>query len=63
MGERRVLIIGSQCQQLPPLSFLPEVAHELYAVLTTSDLGGCGSALPGQNGLLINPPVEQTYTA
>src|SRR5262249_4228471 len=63
MGERRVLIIGSQCQQMPPLSFLPGVAHELYAVLTASDLGGCVSALPGQDGLLINPTVKQTYTA
>src|SRR5262249_45711756 len=57
------LIIGSQCQQMPPLSFLPGVAHELYAVLTASDLGGCVSALPGQDGLLINPTVKQTYTA
>jgi hypothetical protein len=61
MSERRLLIIGSQCQQFPPLSFLPGVAHDLYAVLTTSDLGGCVSALPGQDGLLINPTVEQTY--
>ncbi|HEY5870211.1 MAG TPA: tetratricopeptide repeat protein [Candidatus Tectomicrobia bacterium] len=63
MGERRALIIGSQCKQFPPLSFLPKVAHELYAVLMASDLGECVSALPGQDGLLLDPTVDQARTA
>jgi hypothetical protein len=41
MGERRILLIGSQCDALNPLSFLPKVAEELYGVMTDPKLGGC----------------------
>lgn len=58
MGKRRLLLIGSQCQQLNHLAFLPEAAHDLHAVLTEPELGGCVSALPEQDGLLIDPTVH-----
>src|SRR5512147_215396 len=45
MGERRILVIGSQCACLPQLSFLPRAAEDLYAVMTDPDLGGCVPAL------------------
>ncbi|MGR6962856.1 tetratricopeptide repeat protein [Geodermatophilus sp. URMC 61] len=55
MAGRRALVIGSQCQQLGELSFLPRLAEELYAVLTDPLLGGCEPALPAQPGPLLNP--------
>lgn len=58
MGERRILVIGSQCDRFGPLSFLPEVAQDLYAVMTDPQLGGCVSALEG-HGLVYNPLVRQ----
>src|SRR4051812_47092099 len=55
MVARRALVIGSQCQQLGTLSFLPRLAEDLYAVLTDPLLGACEPALPGQSGPLLNP--------
>jgi len=31
MSERRILVIGSQCQALGNLPFLPQAAQDLYA--------------------------------
>ena len=31
MGKRRILVIGSQCNAIPRLSFLPMAAKDLYA--------------------------------
>jgi hypothetical protein len=62
MSERRVLVIGSQCRELNPLSFLPVAAEELYAVLTTPDLGGCVPAL-SEGGLLLDPAVAEAKAA
>ena len=62
-GERRVLVIGSQCRELNPLSFLPAVAEDLYQVLTTPDLGGCVPALPDGEGLLLDPSVAEAKAA
>ena len=58
-GNRRILVIGSQCEALGKharLSFLPQAAEELYAVMTDPDLGHCVSALP-EGGLMIDPTV------
>jgi Tetratricopeptide repeat/AAA ATPase domain len=66
MGERRVLVIGSQCAALPNshLAFLPGVAEELYRVLTDPALGGCVPALENHNkSLLIDPTVAATDSA
>jgi hypothetical protein len=62
MGERRVLVIGSQCKALGDLLFLPKAAEELYAVLTDPGRGACKSALE-QSGLLINPTVKDAKDA
>ena len=56
MNQRRLLVIGSQCQALQPLRFLPAAAQELYAVMTDPKRGACVSALEGP-GLLLDPTV------
>ena len=63
MGERRILVIGSQCKAVrPPLSFLPGLAQELHAVMTDAELGGCVPAL-SDDGLLIDPSWAQAHKA
>ena len=64
MGERRVLVIGSQCEALkPPLSFLPNLAKDLYEVLTDKDRGGCVPVLPEKDSPLLNRGVDETRSA
>jgi tetratricopeptide (TPR) repeat protein len=62
MTERRVLVIGSQCDALGVLSFLPAAAHDVYAVMTDPERGSCVSALDGE-GLFINPTVQAAKEA
>ena len=62
MGERRILVIGSQCERLQRLSFLPGLAEELYAVLTDPERGSCVPAI-GDHGLLLDPSVEEAHNA
>src|SRR5262249_32857939 len=65
MGERRILVIGSQCEALGDacrLRFLPQAAQDLYAVMTDPGRGACVSALEG-SGLLIDPTVESAKRA
>ena len=57
MGQRRVLVIGSQCEALGRLDFLPKAAQELYRVMTDPERGECVSALE-DDGLLIDPSVK-----
>ena len=57
MTERRILVIGSQCKALGDLAFLPQVAQDLYAVMTDPVRGACVSAIDG-SGLLIDPTVQ-----
>ncbi len=54
--------MGSQCDALPRLSFLPELADDLYAVLTDPRLGDCVPAL-GSAGLLHDPTREELLDA
>ncbi|MGH8234645.1 MAG: tetratricopeptide repeat protein [Rhodanobacteraceae bacterium] len=63
MGERRILVIGSQCDALGHLDFLPEVAQDLYDVMCDPAIGGCAPALDGGHGLLIDPSVASTKDA
>jgi hypothetical protein len=56
MGERRILVIGSQCDSLGHLPFLPKVAEELYALMTDPERGACVPALENKS-LLIDPDV------
>src|SRR5664280_1746198 len=63
MGERRALVIASQCEVLASsrLDFLPDYAEELYRVLTERGLGDCVSALgpeSSKSGLLIDPMLD-----
>ena len=60
MLQRRLLVIGSQCDFLNKLDFLPEVAERLHALLRHPGPGGCeGVPLEGcPPGLLRNPTVE-----
>jgi Caspase domain len=65
MRQRRILVIGSQCEALGDLSrllFLPQAAQELYAVMTDPERGACISALEG-NGLLIDPTIKDATDA
>jgi hypothetical protein len=62
MGQRRVLVIGSQCEALGRLDFLPKAAHELYRVMTDPERGACVSALEGE-ALLIDPSVKDAKDA
>jgi tetratricopeptide (TPR) repeat protein len=56
------LLIGSQCDALGKLSFLPSAAVDLYSVLTNAELGGCVPALP-EGGLMHDPTVAEAKTA
>ncbi|MDA2910926.1 tetratricopeptide repeat protein, partial [Nitrospiraceae bacterium AH_259_D15_M11_P09] len=58
MGIRRVLVIGSQCPPLGTLSFLPQLAQELYDVMADPELGSCQPAT-GERGLLLDPTVHE----
>jgi len=59
MGQRRALVIGSQCKPYGDLPFLPDYAQDLYTVLTKPKIGGCTSALGDETGLLIDPTVKE----
>lgn len=62
MGERRILVIGSQCEALGNLPFLPKAAEELYKVMIDPERGACKPALQGHE-LFLNPSVTQTSEA
>jgi hypothetical protein len=62
MGQRRILVIGSQCKAMPTLSFLPKAAEDLYEVMTDPTLGGCVPAMKGK-GLVLDPSVEEARAA
>ena len=61
MGERRVLVIGSQCQALgeTSLAFLPRAATDLATVLLDPNLGACKPALEDGTALLLNPTLTE----
>ncbi len=65
MGERRVLVMGSQCAALPNsrLSFLPKAAEDLYGVMTHPERGRCVPALAGGPSLLCDPTVAEADAA
>jgi hypothetical protein len=62
MGQRRILVIGSQCKALQRLDFLPQAAQDLYAVMVDPARGACVSAIGGE-GLLIDPTVKDVKDA
>jgi len=62
MSERRILVIGSQCEARQHLNFLPHAARDLYTVTTDRERGDCVSAIDGE-GLLIDPTVREAKEA
>ena len=64
MSGRRVLVIGSQCKRLNPLSFLPEVAVRFHALMTDPGPGEClGAPVGDPPGLLLDPNVAEAKAA
>lgn len=53
MGQRRVLVIGTQCDKQGKLDCLPGHAEALYEALIDPETGGCVSALKNEKGLLL----------
>ena len=67
-ARRRAVVIGSQCDALGDsgrLSFLPELATELYEVLIDPRLGACAPGLPNRpgGGLLLDPTHDEVLDA
>ena len=62
VGGRNLLVIGSQCESLPELSFLPDVATKLYEAMTDPERGACQPALD-PSGLVIDPTVAEAKKA
>jgi hypothetical protein len=65
MSQRRILLIASQCDQMPRLDFLPELSSRFYEVMTDPLRGQCVPALPDDlgGGLLVDPTVAQAKDA
>jgi tetratricopeptide (TPR) repeat protein len=59
MGDRRSLVISSQCVALGKLSFIPEVAHALDKVLRNPALGCCLAALDDGRSILLDPTLPE----
>jgi hypothetical protein len=59
VGERRALVITSQCEGLNLLSFLPDAARDVANALLEPELGGCVPALADGKALLVDPTVAQ----
>ncbi|MCE7001747.1 tetratricopeptide repeat protein [Kibdelosporangium philippinense] len=62
MGERRALVIASQCEGLNLLSFLPNAARDVAEVLLDPSIGGCVPALP-DTPLLVDPTAAELDSA
>ncbi|MBP2324540.1 hypothetical protein JOF56_004925 [Kibdelosporangium banguiense] len=58
MGERRALVIASQCEGLNLLSFLPDAASDVATALLDPAVGGCVPALP-ERPMLVDPTVGE----
>src|SRR5208337_5186561 len=65
MLQRRLLVIGSQCDIRDKLNFLPEVAERLHSLLIDPGPGECvGVPLDGRPpGLLLDPTVAEARAA
>ncbi|WP_328701463.1 FHA domain-containing protein [Amycolatopsis pittospori] len=59
MGERRSLVVASQCDSLNLLSFLPDVGHDVSTALLDPVIGGCVPALADGRGLLVDPTLTE----
>jgi hypothetical protein len=61
MSQRRILVIGSQCEALQPLKFLPRAAQELYAVMADPERGACDRDVTPVAELLIEGRVPVIF--
>ncbi|WP_236725368.1 FHA domain-containing protein [Amycolatopsis orientalis] len=59
MGERRSLVVASQCEALNLLSFLPDAGKQLSSALLDPGIGGCVPALADGRGLLVDPTMVE----
>lgn len=59
VGERRALVIASQCESLNLLSFLPEAAREVADALLDPEVGGCVPALADGRRMLVDPTAVE----
>ncbi|MEV6910178.1 FHA domain-containing protein [Amycolatopsis sp. NPDC051071] len=59
VGERRSLVVASQCASLNLLSFLPDVGRDVSAALLDPEIGGCVPALADGRGLLVDPTMVE----
>ena len=59
VGERRALVIASQCESLNLLSFLPEAARDVADALLDPDVGGCVPALEDGRRMLVDPTAVE----
>ncbi|KAA2262385.1 hypothetical protein F0L68_14065 [Solihabitans fulvus] len=62
MGERRALVVGSQCEQPNLLSSLPDTAWDVADTLLDEDRGACVPALAG-TPVLLNPTTVELNNA
>jgi hypothetical protein len=63
MAGRVALIIGSQCDSLPALSFPEELAKNLHRELTDALTGGGWRAAGDRDGPLLNPSTAELKAA
>ncbi len=59
VGERRSLVVASQCEALNRLSFLPDAGQEVSGTLLDPEIGGCVPALADGRGLLVDPTMVE----
>ncbi len=59
VGERRSLVVASQCDSLNLLSFLPDVGHDVSKALLDPGIGGCVPALADGRGVLVDPTMTE----
>ncbi|UMP03838.1 FHA domain-containing protein [Amycolatopsis sp. EV170708-02-1] len=59
VGERRSLVVASQCDSLNLLSFLPDAGHQVSTALLDPEIGGCVPALEDGRGLLVDPTMVE----
>ncbi|MBE1578222.1 FHA domain-containing protein [Amycolatopsis roodepoortensis] len=59
VGERRSLVVASQCDSLNLLSFLPDAGHQVSTALLDPAIGGCVPALGDGRGLLVDPTMVE----
>ncbi|WP_410579104.1 FHA domain-containing protein [Amycolatopsis sp. lyj-108] len=59
VGERRSLVVASQCDSLNLLSFLPDAGRQVSTALLDPEIGGCVPALEDGRGLLVDPTMVE----